>query len=244
MRRDPTTTEARANRSDRGRRALLWLSRDSDLRPQAEALIRRIFAHAYGAQVTQFMPRLMALVDERRRVEAALGLRGAAAERLFLEVYLDEPVEQVLSRMIGQPLSREQIAEVGNLASATRGGMRQLIVSLTAYLQGAGCGWAVFTAVPPVRLAFERFGIPLQALAEADKARLGHEQHLWGRYYDQSPQVVATRVTDAFAVLSAQLRLERDQRISSLLWDLAYRSGRHDSRGPARDHNSQCDMQL
>jgi len=110
MSRDPATVVRPDHPARSPQRDLRWLSPQSEGRAQAEVFIQRLFAHAYGARVTHFMPRLMALLDGAGRVASALGLRPAGQERLFLEANLDRPVEQVLGRAIERPVSPEQLA--------------------------------------------------------------------------------------------------------------------------------------
>ncbi len=181
------------------RRAHWSFSRaDARERPLVEAFIRRGFERAYGARLTRLMPTLMTL---RRDAEtaAACGLRPAAAEKLFLEAYLDLPVETVLSRAAGMPLDRADIIEVGNLVIARAGYARRLIFHLTTHLNAAGPAWVVFTAVPALRNSFRRLGIPLVTLRAADGHRLPAAARAeWGGYYEQAPIVTAVSVKAAF----------------------------------------------
>lgn len=167
-------------------------------RPSIEDFIRRCFERAYRARFTRFMPVLMAL---RRggEIAAACGLRAASDERLYLETYLDWPVETTLSAATGETLGRGDIVEVGNLAVAGAGCARRLIIHLTTYLHARGPAWVAFTAVPALRNNFLRLGIPLVTLAPADGTRLGPAARAeWGTYYDQAPQVTAVKVSCAF----------------------------------------------
>ena len=63
--------------------------------PTVETFIRHGFEDAYGSQLAQLMPEIMVL-RRHSEIAAACGLRAAAMDRLFLEVYLDRPVEAVL----------------------------------------------------------------------------------------------------------------------------------------------------
>ncbi|MDX9707743.1 MAG: thermostable hemolysin, partial [Azospira sp.] len=85
-------------------------------RGEAEAFVRDIFAHHYGATVNSFAPNLM-LLEADGQVIAATGWRGAGSESLFLERYLDMPIEQAMATLADQPVERSRIAEVGNLAA-------------------------------------------------------------------------------------------------------------------------------
>lgn len=194
-------------------------------REDVEKFIYRVFARAYQADLNHYLPRLMAL-HNNQQVIAALGMREASSGPLFLEQYLDLPVEQTIAQLCKAETTREHIMEIGNLASVHRGGLRNLIVALTSYLRGAGADWVVFTAVPAVRKAFEALDLPLHTLAVAEKTRLDeNEQALWGNYYDTQPVVVAGRVEDGYRRLRELIDLEKAMNISCYLWQFAFHAG-------------------
>ncbi len=165
----------------------------SPRRAEAEAFIAGVFARRYGARVSSFAPNLL-LIEQRGRIVAATGWRGAGAESLFLERYLDEPVEDAVSRLAAGPVARARIAEVGNLAAEKNGGSLHIIGALAARLAALGHEWVVFTATRELAGIFTRLGLPLLALAKADPARLGADAAAWGSYYDTAPVVVAGRI--------------------------------------------------
>jgi len=165
----------------------------SPRRKEAEAFIRAIFARRYEADVTAFAPNLM-LLEQNQRVIAAVGWRSAGGDTLFLERYLDLPIEAAMTRLAGQPVARERIVEVGNLAADKNGGSIEVILALAAHLSRQGHEWVVFTATQELLGIFARLGLPLLALAPADPARLGSQAHAWGRYYDTQPIVVAGKI--------------------------------------------------
>lgn len=167
-------------------------------RPVVEAFMRRGFEQAYGARLAQFMPELMVL-RRHSDIAAACGLRPAAFSRLFVEIYLDAPIETVLSAAADPAIARADITEVGNLVIAQPGYARRLIAHLAAELYARGCCWVVFSAVPALRNSFRRLGIPLVALGPASAARLTPRQRArWGTYYDHLPVVTAVNVAGAF----------------------------------------------
>src|SRR5690606_10001656 len=102
-------------------------------RHAAEAFIRATFRQAYAADVPAFAPNLM-LLDQDARPLAALGWRSAAEEGLFLERYLDAPIEREIGRLAGQAVPRNRIVEVGNLAAERPGSSVDLILLLAAHL--------------------------------------------------------------------------------------------------------------
>jgi len=174
---------------------------DTRERFEVESFIRNGFESAYGCRLAQLMPELMVL-RHGAKIAAACGLRSASADRLFLEVYLDEPIESVLSAAAHVALARTDVTEVGNLVIARPGYARSLITQLAAYLQARGDQWVVFSAVPALRNNFLRVGIPLVTLAPADAGRLNaQERASWGRYYDHLPLVTAVNVAAAYRVV-------------------------------------------
>lgn len=171
---------------------------DSPRRREAENFIREVFQRHHAAHVRAFAPNLVLLEKEGIAIAAA-GWRGADEGPLFLERYLDEPVDVLMERLCGQepPLSRSRLVEVGHLASGKPGGSVQVILTLARHLVRSGYEWVVFTATREVVGIFTRLGLPLLALAKADPARLGEEAKDWGRYYDAQPVVVAGRIRAA-----------------------------------------------
>lgn len=192
-------------------------------RHEAEVFVRQVFATAHGAEVTHFLPLLMDLRNDAGHLLGVLGLREAGAGHLFLERYLDRPVEACLSGAAGEPVARDEIVEVGNLAVATAGGGRWLITALTAFLHAMGKGWVVFTCGPQLQNAFSRMGMELLDLGEATPEALSPEERArWGRYYDQRPHVMAGRVAHGYEVLST---LFEQECALNALWRCAARVG-------------------
>lgn len=166
---------------------------DSPRRGEAEGFIRRVFAAHYGANVHSFAPDLM-LLERHGRPYAATGWRGAATGPLFLESYLDQPAEALLSNLAGHAVARGKVAEVGHLAALQPGSGVAIILALAAHLDRHGYEWVIFTATRDLLGIFAKLGLPPLALARADPARLGAAAGDWGRYYDTGPIVVAGRI--------------------------------------------------
>ena len=165
-------------------------------RREAEAFIRNKFAERYDARVSAFAPNLV-LFEEGQRIVAATGWRAAGHESLFLERYLDQPIEQIISSLsppAAQRGNRERSVEVGNLAADKAGGSLFVILNLARHFDRLGFEWVVFTATRELIGIFTRLGLPLLAIAPADPARLGDDAADWGSYYDSAPIVVAGRI--------------------------------------------------
>lgn len=125
-----------------------------------------------------------------------------------------------------RPIDRSRIVEVGNLSSDHGGGARVLIITLTAYLFGAGYEWAVFTATPGVRNNFAKLNVELWPLANADKSRLGAAQSEWGNYYEQCPVVLAGNIAQGANIIRAGLEDKSPFPTAQQLWDKAMIAGR------------------
>jgi hypothetical protein len=167
---------------------------DAPERQELEQFIRNVFHRAYGANIKQFMPQLMSLRDGTGNLLAVCGLRNAGDDDLFLESYLDAPVEAAISDRIRNEVAREDIVEIGNLAVAEPGVVRQLLASVSAYLHRTNTQWAVFTAIPVLRNSMLKLNMPLEMLASADISKIEvAERPNWGSYYDKNPQVMALK---------------------------------------------------
>jgi hypothetical protein len=201
--------------------------RGSAGRDELERYIHDLFAHGYGAEVKHFLPQLMSLRDESGALLAALGMRGGNSEPLFLEIYLDEPIEQRLAAVAGVAVQRDSIVEIGNLASSRSGAARWLFLALAAYLHGRGAQWAIYTVAPFLKNTFIKLGFNLHVLAHADKTRLGDDANDWGSYYDAGPEVMAVDVAQAFHAVLRFAEAAGDEsllRLSSAAYEMGVRS--------------------
>lgn len=169
-------------------------SGQGERREALERFIRERFALHYQARIQHFMPCLLGLHASNGEVQGAVGLRSAQRRPLFLERYLDESIEQAISRRYGRAVPREEIVEVGNLAAFGNGSARLLIVALTNLLVAQGFRWVVFTGTPALLNSFQRLALTPIALGLADPARMGDELADWGSYYASRPQVMAGEI--------------------------------------------------
>lgn len=200
-------TNIAARRTGRASRAGLDMSvsivsAQSPERAALEASITRKFANAFGAQLTEFMPELLHL-GVAGAPGAVVGIRPACRNALFLEQYLDTPIEQAIARAFGTPVDRAQIVEIGNLAANVAGLAYTLFALLASVLDSAGYRWVSCTATPQVVAMLAKMGFPSQTIRSADPARLEHGAADWGDYYAACPQVVAGDVRSAAARVAA-----------------------------------------
>lgn len=205
--------------------ALSRLDRAAPSREEVERFVRVAFERRYGAQIRNLPTCLMALRRASGELTAAAGLRFADKGSLFLEQYLDAPIEAYLAPAGG--ISRDTIVEIGSLAAHTPGQVRYLMIALAAYLYGSGYQWVVCTAVSSVRNSLSRLGLTPVLLGAADPARLGEAAAEWGSYYEQHPHIIAGHVAEGVARL--ETRAARPEGALNRLWCDARDLGRRDA---------------
>jgi hypothetical protein len=163
----------------------------SPARAELESFVAEAFLRRHGADVQSFMPTLLAFRDAGERLRGVVGLRGAGHQALYLEQYLDLPVDVAIGAATGEPVERRQVIEVGNLAGANCRTAMRMVAALPAWLLERDYRWIVFTATNAVRAILQGFGAPLEELARADATRVAGAPDRWGRYYDTDPRVLA-----------------------------------------------------
>lgn len=193
-------------------RSLRLLEVDEARRRAVEDFVRERFAAHYQARVRHFMPRLFALEAADGSLHGAVGCRGAAEQGLFLERYLDEPVESVIARRTGERVEREGVVEVGNLAAHGAGTARLLIIALTRILAAEGLRWVCFTGTPALINSFRRLGLDPLTLGPADPRRMGAELPEWGSYYEAGPLVMAGEIPGGDRALAGAGRYFQPER--------------------------------
>ncbi len=159
-------------------------------RKRVESFIAARFHAAHGAHIHHFMPLLVALETDAGEILAIAGIRAAHLEPLFLEHYLNVPVEQVIASFTGENAQRTGVVEVGNLAAVKPGYGRYLFAALTDLLVAWDFKWLACTGITGVINIFHRLGMDPIAVAPALAAKIPGGGAGWGTYYDKNPQVL------------------------------------------------------
>ncbi len=160
-------------------------------RSELERFVAAAFQRRHDATVQSFMPMLLSFRDGEGALRGVIGLRGAAREPLYLEQYLEQPVEAAIAAATGRTVERREVVEVGNLAGTNCRTAMRMVALLPAHLLAAEYRWIVFTATHAVRDILQGFGAPLVELARADATRVAAAPDRWGRYYETDPRVLA-----------------------------------------------------
>ena len=177
-------------------------------RTRVEAYLEARYAEAFQGHIARHYPTLMSLQDRGGVIHGAVGFRFAARAPLFLEHYLDRPVEAAVSESQGVTVPRHAIAEIGNLASQSAGASLFLFLALANHLHHQGCTHAAATATRRLRRGFARVGFATQRLAQASASRIADGGADWGTYYQNDPEVLAGPIAPALPVLAHMLMTE------------------------------------
>lgn len=159
------------------------------LRSVVELEIQRLYRRRYGALLKSFAPMMVAEVTQAGAVECVAGLRFGH-EPLFLECYLDRPIEQVLEHHLCSEVERSRIVEVCHLAGAGSGRSLTFVRKLIAMLEATEVELAIFTATRPLRHLLRRSGLSLVELGVATIHRAPRPES-WGSYFEHDPRIMA-----------------------------------------------------
>lgn len=157
----------------------------------------------FGAACHHPLPTALNLYDGDRLV-GTTGFCGAADTGLFLEQYLDRPIETYLDGY-----DRKAIVEIGGFAVTDRCYAGPLMISLAETVASREFEVAVCTVTAPVRKCLTRLGIVPVTLAAATADRIS-DSDAWGNYYALDPVVAAGNIaTSIDAIERHRACLER-----------------------------------
>ena len=170
--------------------SLAVIGQQAPNRGAVEQSIMQKFEASYGAHLSHFLPDLIRL-GASNDIGAVVGVNPAQKNGLFLEQYLDRPVEQAIAAAFMTPVDRDQVVEIGNLAANAPGLAYSLFAILATALSEAGYKWVACTATPQVASMLAKLNFSAQPLCDADPSRLESGTADWGEYYSSRPRVMA-----------------------------------------------------
>jgi Thermostable hemolysin len=173
-------------------------------RAAVEAFISQRFAESFGSRIEAFMPRLFSVRNRKGEICGAFGLRSGYRS-LFLEQYLDAPIEETIATLAGGRVERRTIVEVGHFSGSFPGAVRAMISLLTEHLHRHGFEWVVFTGTTGLRNAFCRLGLCPTDIQAATADRLPAEARAaWGSYYEHAPRVLIGNIQEGYRAMLAR----------------------------------------
>lgn len=155
-----------------------------------QAYIQAAYSHEFDARIPHFLPCLLGLYRADGILVGACGLKLASTECLYLEQYLDHPIEAAIETRLGVRARRDRIVEVGNLACSEPGNARLMFAALCRLLCDNALDYVVFTGTAKLRNSFHRLHLTPVELAPAQADKVGDDASAWGAYYHCQPKVM------------------------------------------------------
>jgi len=181
-------------------------SPSSAKRQEVADYIAEKYKLVHEAQLNEFLPILVQMTRDEAPL-AAFGLQPGHYRPLFLEQYLDKPIEQHVAQVVNHPIDRCNLIEIGNLVITSNSYGPLLLVILASSLARAGYEWMVFTATKQVSRLVRGMGFDPYYLIAADPERLGGAKANWGTYYNNNPGVMVGNTAKAVELISNNPRL-------------------------------------
>lgn len=123
-------------------------------------------------------------------VSACVGATTLSERTTFCDHYAGGSVTSLLSEAVGELVDRDEVVEIGSLASNRGGGGKYLVRILPALSWCCGARFFVCTATPEVVDILAATGSVFHPLIAADVNALPVDQRDgWGTYYDTRPIV-------------------------------------------------------
>jgi hypothetical protein len=167
----------------------------------AVSVVGRKYLEVFGASPRPSFNEYFAAGREPDRL-AGLGYRRAGEEPVFLETYLQAPIEVEVSRVFDRSVERSAIVEIGNFAADNALVMLELWGTVANDLAGRS-EIAVATLTAPLRRIFARIGVPFVSIVDAAPEKLGEHASEWGSYFEQDPQVCAGEIIAGQSAIAA-----------------------------------------
>jgi hypothetical protein len=191
-------------------------------RVRVESFIQKVYAESYNAKIIVNYPILMSVRDVAGNIMAAVGFRPAMKEPLFLEQYIGSPIEESLSAVYSKKIQRDQIAEIGNLASAGGGASIFLFMAMASHLNNIGISHAVVTGTDYLHKKFIQLGLNPQKICDAAPEAVSRNIDKWGSYYETNPRVLVGSIPDGIVRLKTALGVEYTPLIPRLHYRYPY----------------------
>lgn len=166
------------------------VNRTHPLRNKVEQYVASRYKLAFDAQITEFMPTFLCVYSNEELLSVC-GYRVASQEPLFLEQYLSEKAEEMMTEQFSQIIKRTNIIEFGQLASFSKGISPLHFLLIAKHLVEEGFEWCIFTATDPLYAMMVHLGLTPTVLSQAAESDISEAQSTWGTYYHNAPRVSA-----------------------------------------------------
>ncbi|ALX96912.1 MULTISPECIES: thermostable hemolysin [Serratia] len=180
----------------------LSFAEDHDHRALLQAYIQHEYGRQFNALIPHFLPYLLGMYRADGVLVGACGLNRADNAPLYLERYLDAPIEEVVATQTGTILPRNRLVEIGNFACSESGNARIMFAAICRLLCENQLDYVAFTGTKKLRNIFHRLHLTPLELAPALPDRMGEDAQAWGEYYQGQPCVMVGDLKQGRQILS------------------------------------------
>lgn len=195
---------------------LRFIDKKHPCRKDVEQYVATRYQDAFNANIVEFMPTFIAIYNEQQEILSVCGYRVASQESLFLEQYLHQPADQLMTTSFDKNIDRSKLIEFGQLASFSHGLSPMHFMLMAQCLVDQGFEWCIFTATDPLYVMMRRLGLQMQVLSDANQEEIADAESTWGTYYHQKPRVSSgnlklglEQLTQRFERLNTRLQLSQ-----------------------------------
>ncbi|WP_045857674.1 thermostable hemolysin [Teredinibacter purpureus] len=158
-------------------------------------LVRSKYQAVFDADILPNPDNFLALYDDAGELQACCGITYARGNKMFSEQYLDMPIEKAIAANCGEKVERDQVLEVGSLATHSRSAGTELMKMIPVVVWSQGKRYAVLTATSQLARIMRQVGVPAKLIAHASSDRLSDvDREKWGSYYKTNPFVCYVNV--------------------------------------------------
>lgn len=177
---------------------LQLVSAASPIRSRVEDFIQLSYHNHFSAHLSTFFPLILAVTKiSDDSLIGALGVRYADETQLFSECYLPEPIETMIlehEQCDQKSVNRRKIIELGNFVIRKTTDIKTVIPFISQFIKSLDVEWTVYTLTRPIKSHFDKLGITLNHLNQADISAINGAASDWGNYYKFKPAVYYSSV--------------------------------------------------
>lgn len=176
----------------------------SHSRKEVEQFIKQGYLDNYAATLDALSPLILSVrSNSNDEMVAAFGFSYADQGHLYSESYLEKPIEKVLANCSStdsnkKSVKRSKVIELSHFSISEHINKLSIICFINKYLNSLNANWLVFTSDVAVTNEFEKLGLELIYLCDANKRAVATASTNWGSYFDSSPRVYCSQISRSF----------------------------------------------
>jgi len=170
-----------------------------------ELFVEQMYKKIYNATIYSHYSNFIGITNNNKIV-SVLGFRYAKNKRLFLEQYLTQPIELLLSNKLKiSTINREHIIEIGSFVSQDSFATLLMLEQLIIYLKKQNIHYVCVTVTKHLERYFKIMGIKGIRMSAAKYNNLHTNINDWGNYYEHKPNVFFVKTKDLYVIKKSPL---------------------------------------